>query len=88
MKKGWYEVNISNVAFFIDDCGGRRSGIDRRTFSYSDYIPERRANNDRRDGEDRRSGIDRRSVSTVFIGSKEKRNNTDRRRGWSAMPFS
>jgi hypothetical protein len=36
------------------DNGGRRSGVDRRRFSYARYIPERRS------GEDRRSGADRR----------------------------
>jgi hypothetical protein len=36
------------------DNGGRRSGEDRREFSYSDYTPERRASKDRRSGFDRR----------------------------------
>jgi hypothetical protein len=36
------------------DNGGRRAGIDRRSYSYFHYIPERRS------GEDRRSGTDRR----------------------------
>jgi hypothetical protein len=39
------------------DNGGRRLGIDRRQFSYSTYIPERRL------GGERRSGIDRRKTS-------------------------
>lgn len=38
----------------------RRSGIDRRRFSYSEHIPERRSGIDRRTGMDRRSGLDRR----------------------------
>lgn len=29
----------------------RRSNIDRRTFSYTEYIPERRSNDDRRKDE-------------------------------------
>jgi len=33
---------------------GRRSGVDRRTFSYTCYIPERRKGMDRRSGRDRR----------------------------------
>ena len=37
-----------------DNCG-RRSGIDRREFSYTAHIPERRS------GKERRSGVDRRS---------------------------
>ncbi len=38
----------------ILDNGGRRSGGDRRNYSYTLHIPERR------DGPDRRSGTDRR----------------------------
>lgn len=36
------------------DNKGRRSGIDRRTFTYAEYFPERRADYDRRTGIDRR----------------------------------
>ena len=36
------------------DNGGRRSGGDRRNYSYSIHLPERRETNDRRDGDDRR----------------------------------
>jgi hypothetical protein len=36
------------------DNGGRRSGGDRRNYSYTLHIPERRDGNDRRSGEDRR----------------------------------
>ncbi len=42
------------------DNGGRRSSIDRRQFSYSSHIPERRATEEQRSGLDRRSGADRR----------------------------
>ena len=35
--------------------GSRRSGIDRRRFSYAVHIPERRSSIDRRKGLDRRS---------------------------------
>jgi len=38
----------------LHDNGGRRSGIERREFSYNAHIPERRS------GKDRRSGLDRR----------------------------
>ena len=38
----------------LPDNGGRRSGIDRREFSYTVHIPERRS------GKERRSGVDRR----------------------------
>ena len=36
------------------DNGGRRSGFDRREFSYTAYIPERRSGKERRSGQDRR----------------------------------
>jgi hypothetical protein len=38
------------------DNGGRRSGIERRQFAYSDHVPERRSGNDRRKVVDRRCG--------------------------------
>ena len=43
------------------DNGGRRLGVDRRQFSYSDHIPERRMSPDRRTGQERRGGLDRRT---------------------------
>ncbi|MGD9075934.1 MAG: hypothetical protein PVJ69_12045 [Desulfobacteraceae bacterium] len=49
-----------NVLFSLSDSGGRRSGTDRRQFSYDIHIPERRRGEDRRSGLDRRSGFDRR----------------------------
>ena len=42
------------VNHILNDNGGRRSGIERRQFSYDFHIPERRS------GKDRRSGLDRR----------------------------
>jgi hypothetical protein len=38
----------------ILDNGGRRSGGDRRNYSYTMHIPERRSEKDRRCGNDRR----------------------------------
>ncbi len=49
-----------NVWFSLFDSGGRRSGTDRRQFSYDFHIPERRCGQDRRCGLDRRTGFDRR----------------------------
>jgi len=46
----------------ITENGGRRSGIDRRGFSFTAYLPERRSGKDRRTGFDRRSGIERRNL--------------------------
>ena len=42
-----------------NDCN--RSGLDRRQFSYSYHIPERRSGKDRRQGFDRRHGFSHRS---------------------------
>lgn len=39
---------------FLYDNEGRRCGVERRTFSYTCYIPERRTGNERRSGQDRR----------------------------------
>ena len=36
------------------DNGGRRSGGDRRTYSYTLHVPERRTGTERREGKDRR----------------------------------
>jgi len=38
----------------LSDNGGRRLGIDRRQFSYTSHIPERRSGKERRSGNDRR----------------------------------
>ena len=40
-------LNIENPAYMIDQ-GGRRLGIERRQFDYSDFFPERRVSADRR----------------------------------------
>ena len=48
------KVVIMNNKIFFDN-GDRRSGIDRRKFSYAVHIPERRCSIDRRQGLDRRS---------------------------------
>ena len=45
------------MKFKIYDNGGRRSGIDRRSTSYTTHIPERRSAFDRRSNSDRRKAI-------------------------------
>lgn len=40
-------LSIENSAYVLDK-GGRRLGIERRQFTYSHYLPERRAGFDRR----------------------------------------
>ncbi|MBU1194974.1 MAG: hypothetical protein KKE62_03920 [Proteobacteria bacterium] len=44
-------MNTKNVI----DKAGRRIGIDRRIFTYTGYLPERRSSADRRSGLDRRN---------------------------------
>ena len=45
---------ISILKHVIIDNNGRRSGVERRQFSYNGHIPERRFSKDRRSGRDRR----------------------------------
>jgi len=73
------------------DTGGRRTGIDRRDFSYTNYLPNRRVEENRRNGLDRRSGLERRndldsrSGKTIFKKIQRPENDlregTDRRNG-------
>jgi hypothetical protein len=80
----WYTV----MALAPIDNGGRRSDIDRRQFSYTYHIPEKRSLNNRRSGIDRRSGLDQRSsidrrsgkVIEMRLG-KDRREGQDRRSG-------
>ena len=55
-------TNIVKLSSFHIDNGGRRSGQDRRSFAYSNHIPERRLGKDDGLNRDRRSGKDRRKV--------------------------
>ena len=50
------EINGSDKLDMQNDLDnhGRRSGGDRRNYSYTLHIPERRKGKDRRDGDDRR----------------------------------
>jgi len=85
-------VGNSEPSFRIRDNGGRRLGGDRRRFSYSVHIPERRPGSDRRSGLDRREGLDRRSFvdqrscmdrrcGEFGPGDLEMRSGKDRRNG-------
>lgn len=49
-----------------NDCGGRRTGIDRRQFSYTYCIPEKRS------GSRQRYGMERRNIFIRFRLSKQK----------------
>jgi hypothetical protein len=48
------DVSDSEDQTLLKDNGGRRFGVDRRSFSYNLYIPERRSDEDRRKGDMRR----------------------------------
>jgi hypothetical protein len=48
------KLNFAGNTYLDLDNGGRRIGIDRRCYSYSGHIPERRSGNDRRNIKDRR----------------------------------
>ena len=79
-------MSIASAVLAIIDYGGRRSGIDRRQFSYTDHIPARRSNKDRRSSLNRRSKLDRRNVldrrtieGSMKIINVDGRKNKDRR---------
>ena len=78
-------ADIRGQAVQLYDNGGRRSGIERRCFSYSGVIPERRTGEDRRSGSDRRCCADRRNTEDRRNGSlpilDERRSQSDRRSG-------
>ena len=54
MTAGSSSMQSKMESVILTDKGGRRMGIERRSFSYTCYIPERRSGMERRNGEDRR----------------------------------
>jgi hypothetical protein len=66
--------------------GERRSGIDRRQFTYSSHIPERRSGKDRRSGLDRRSAAERRKSEGQGNKPLERRSGIDRRKSLDETP--
>jgi hypothetical protein len=54
MTAGPSPMKSKTDSVILTDKGGRRVGIERRSFSYTCYIPERRSGMERRNGEDRR----------------------------------
>ena len=59
-----------NNKIFLDK-GGRRSGTDRRRFSYAVHIPERRSSIDRRKGIERR-GDQRKYIEHILESEEEQ----------------
>ena len=75
-------MNITAMAIALIDNGGRRLGIDRRQFLYTNHIPDRRLGEDRRTGPDRRDHNNRRSGRMIIIKNrKDLKEGKDRRRG-------
>ena len=83
-------MDISAIAVLLTDNGGRRLGVDRRQFSYTNHIPDRRRGHDRRTGLDRRVHIDRRNGEVILKRNmkdlregKDRRRNSERRANFS-----
>ena len=55
------EVSVKLKKLTLIDNGGKRWGGDRRNYSYSLHIPERR------NGHERRSGYDRRKIARIKL---------------------
>lgn len=58
---------VSNLNTYINE---RRCGQDRRKYSYTIHIPERRTGTDRRSMKERRSFLDRRNTFSGKISNK------------------
>ena len=78
-------MSITDITSELIDNGGRRIGVKRREFSYTNHLPNGRSEKDRRSGADRRSGLerrqgtDRRSDEVIF--KKIQRPENDLREG-------
>ena len=83
----------AEVVFNPADYNGRRAGIERRKYSYTGYIPERRFSDDRREtrkrrsGAERRTGNDRRRANRLDYKLKDRRKSTERRGGGDRRVF-
>jgi len=78
-------LSITDITSELKDNGGRRIGIKRREFLYTNHLPNGRSEKDRRSGVDRRSDVerrkdkDRRSGKSIF--KKIQRSENDLREG-------
>lgn len=68
-NRGSKKAKVEVSHFFLSDRGGRRLGVDRRRFSYTFHIPERRRGRERRLIKDRRGELDH---SMIFKRRKEE----------------
>jgi hypothetical protein len=71
-KESAHKKGTTDLAFFLEDSGGRRAGLRNRRFSYDAHMPERRSDAERRSGEDRRAT----DVSQAY---QKERRGVDRR---------
>jgi|WetSurMetagenome_2_1015567.scaffolds.fasta_scaffold1191073_2 hypothetical protein len=77
-------MSDSKVIWELRENSGRRPGIDRRYFSYSNHIPERRHIVDRRSYVERRSVEDRKfSCDSIKKELTERRIVIERRSAWN-----
>ena len=78
-------MSITNIVSELIDNGGRRIGVKRREFSYTNHFPNGRSEKDRRRGVDRRSGLERRKDkdrrSGMIIFKTIQRPENDLRKG-------
>lgn len=68
-KRGVEKAKVEVSPFFLSDRGGRRLGIDRRKFTYTLHIPERRMGGERRSIKDRRGELNH---SMIFKRRKQE----------------
>ena len=78
-------MSIAEIKIVFKDNGGRRLGIESREFSYTNHVPNKRTQEDRRSGIDRRGGLERRQGtdrrSSEVIFKKILRPENDLREG-------
>jgi hypothetical protein len=60
-------MSIPPNTLALKDNGGRRLLVDRRRFSYTEHIPDRRLGRDRRSAIDRRSGVEQRAGQDLRV---------------------
>ena len=73
MEDHLIKMSYMGDTFEIRDNGGRRTGIDRRYYSYSGHIPERRSGVERRKLEDRR-------MVSIFLDFNQEKEYSEKRK--------
>jgi hypothetical protein len=70
---GLDSMTSSRIRWELTDNRGRRTGTDRRYFSYSCHIPERRCGKDRRSYKDKRTGSDIGLIESQLISTLDEK---------------